>query len=95
MTKRRSQPGAFSAYRWIALQNDRAGRGPLASYFKGEVLSGRDTDIFTSNMCTFSSLDLPYLSLTIACIDLAEDVRNFSFRGSAYGSYFFVANPLL
>ncbi|KAK2467893.1 hypothetical protein APHAL10511_000188 [Amanita phalloides] len=43
-------PGAFSAYRYIALQNDEHGRGPLASYFKGEVLHGRDTDIFTSNM---------------------------------------------
>ncbi|KAI0675208.1 chitin synthase-domain-containing protein [Trametes maxima] len=43
-------PGAFSAYRYIALQNDKYGLGPLASYFKGEVLHGRDTDIFTSNM---------------------------------------------
>ncbi|KAF5316916.1 hypothetical protein D9611_003857 [Ephemerocybe angulata] len=43
-------PGAFSAYRYIALQNDSQGVGPLASYFKGEVLHGRDTDIFTSNM---------------------------------------------
>ncbi|KAL0068737.1 hypothetical protein AAF712_004066 [Marasmius tenuissimus] len=43
-------PGAFSAYRYIALQNDDRGVGPLASYFKGEVLHGRDTDIFTSNM---------------------------------------------
>ncbi|KAL6300445.1 chitin synthase-domain-containing protein [Sparassis latifolia] len=43
-------PGAFSAYRYIALQNDKMGYGPLASYFKGEVLHGRDTDIFTSNM---------------------------------------------
>ncbi|KAH6913854.1 chitin synthase [Coprinopsis sp. MPI-PUGE-AT-0042] len=43
-------PGAFSAYRYIALQNDEFGVGPLASYFKGEVLHGRDTDIFTSNM---------------------------------------------
>ncbi|KAF8514223.1 glycosyltransferase family 2 protein [Hysterangium stoloniferum] len=43
-------PGAFSAYRYIALQNDKDGIGPLASYFKGEVLHGRDTDIFTSNM---------------------------------------------
>ncbi|KAI0786713.1 glycosyltransferase family 2 protein [Abortiporus biennis] len=43
-------PGAFSAYRYIALQNDKFGMGPLASYFKGEVLHGRDTDIFTSNM---------------------------------------------
>jgi chitin synthase len=46
-------PGAFSAYRFIALQDNKVtGRGPLASYFKGEVLHGpgRDTDIFTSNM---------------------------------------------
>lgn len=43
-------PGAFSAYRYIALQNDKDGHGPLASYFKGEVLSGRQQDIFTSNM---------------------------------------------
>ncbi|KDQ21855.1 glycosyltransferase family 2 protein [Botryobasidium botryosum FD-172 SS1] len=43
-------PGAFSAYRYIALQNNKAGVGPLASYFKGEVLHGRDNDILTSNM---------------------------------------------
>ena len=40
------------SFRYIALQNDKQGQGPLASYFKGEVLHGRDTDIFTSNMCT-------------------------------------------
>ncbi|KAH7339466.1 chitin synthase-domain-containing protein [Rhizoctonia solani] len=43
-------PGAFSAYRYIALLNDKNGEGPLASYFKGEVLHGRTHDIFTSNM---------------------------------------------
>ncbi|EIW82657.1 glycosyltransferase family 2 protein [Coniophora puteana RWD-64-598 SS2] len=43
-------PGAFSAYRYIALANDKTGQGPLASYFKGEVLHGADADIFTSNM---------------------------------------------
>ncbi|KAA1099577.1 Chitin synthase, class 3 [Puccinia graminis f. sp. tritici] len=43
-------PGAFSAYRYIALKNDEIGRGPLASYFKGETLAGRDPDVFTSNM---------------------------------------------
>ncbi|KZV97775.1 glycosyltransferase family 2 protein [Exidia glandulosa HHB12029] len=43
-------PGAFSAYRYIALCNDKHGNGPLASYFKGEFVHGRDTDIFTSNM---------------------------------------------
>ncbi len=45
-------PGAFSAYRYIALQNDAQGRGPLCSYFKGETLHGgqTDADVFTSNM---------------------------------------------
>lgn len=45
-------PGAFSAYRYIALQNDAKGEGPLASYFKGETLHGgkNNADIFTSNM---------------------------------------------
>lgn len=39
------------AYRYIALQNDPVtGKGPLASYFKGERLHGGDADVFTSNM---------------------------------------------
>jgi chitin synthase len=45
-------PGAFSAYRYVALQNDVNGEGPLAQYFKGETLHGADADagIFTKNM---------------------------------------------
>ena len=45
-------PGAFSAYRYVALQNDAVGNGPLCSYFKGETLQGgtTDADIFSSNM---------------------------------------------
>ena len=43
-------PGALSAYRYHALQNDESGRGPLAQYFKGEKLHGKDADIFTANM---------------------------------------------
>ncbi|WFD29765.1 chitin synthase [Malassezia sp. CBS 17886] len=45
-------PGAFSAYRYAALQNDAMGYGPLASYFKGETLQGGrgDSDVFSSNM---------------------------------------------
>ena len=31
-------PGAFSAYRYIALQNDSAGWGPLQKYFLSEKM---------------------------------------------------------
>lgn len=43
-------PGAFSAYRYVALQNDKNGQGPLCSYFKGETLHGTGAGIFESNM---------------------------------------------
>jgi len=43
-------PGAFSAYRYVALQNDHLGQGPLASYFKGETLHGAGVGIFEANM---------------------------------------------
>ncbi len=43
-------PGALSAYRYHALQNDATGHGPLSQYFKGEELRGQDADVFTANM---------------------------------------------
>ncbi|KAI1431288.1 glycosyltransferase family 2 protein [Xylaria sp. CBS 124048] len=43
-------PGAFSAYRYIALQNDKHGQGPLEKYFKGETLHGAGAGVFTANM---------------------------------------------
>ncbi|KAI8381355.1 chitin synthase 1 [Radiomyces spectabilis] len=43
-------PGAFSAYRYVALQNDANGHGPLEKYFLGEQMHGSDADIFTANM---------------------------------------------
>ncbi|KAH9849261.1 chitin synthase 2 [Lenzites betulinus] len=45
-------PGAFSAYRYKALQNGPDGKGPLASYFKGEAMhgSGSDAGLFERNM---------------------------------------------
>jgi len=43
-------PGALSAYRYHALQNDETGHGPLSQYFKGETLHGQNADVFTANM---------------------------------------------
>jgi chitin synthase len=43
-------PGALSAYRYHALQNDHTGHGPLSQYFKGEQLHGQNADVFTANM---------------------------------------------
>jgi chitin synthase len=43
--------GAFSAYRYVALQDDNnTGEGPLKKYFAGETLHGADAGIFTANM---------------------------------------------
>ncbi|EJU02992.1 glycosyltransferase family 2 protein [Dacryopinax primogenitus] len=43
-------PGAFSAYRYIALQNDAMGTGPLQKYFLGEKMHGSNAGIFEANM---------------------------------------------
>lgn len=44
-------PGAFSAYRYVALQNDKNGQGPLEKYFLGETLhGGGEAGLFESNM---------------------------------------------
>jgi chitin synthase len=42
-------PGAFSAYRYIALQNDKSGHGPLEKYFAGEHMHA-SAGVFTANM---------------------------------------------
>ncbi|KPI40563.1 Chitin synthase 2 [Cyphellophora attinorum] len=42
-------PGAFSAYRYVALQNDKNGEGPLEKYFRGEKMHA-DAGVFTANM---------------------------------------------
>ena len=44
-------PGAFSAYRYLALHSDDPTSGPLNVYFKGEKLHGPgNPDVFTANM---------------------------------------------
>ncbi|KAF5368521.1 hypothetical protein D9758_002452 [Tetrapyrgos nigripes] len=46
-------PGAFSAYRYKALQNGPDGKGPLASYFKGETMhagGANGAGLFERNM---------------------------------------------
>nr|AAD40178.1 chitin synthase A [Ophiostoma novo-ulmi] len=43
-------PAAFSAYRYVALQNDKNGEGPLEKYFAGEKLHRASAGIFTANM---------------------------------------------
>ncbi|KAJ9098159.1 hypothetical protein QFC21_004488 [Naganishia friedmannii] len=77
-------PGAFSAYRWRALQNDETGKGPLASYFKGEELKGKDADTFTANMYLAEDRAKPnhrfrlkYVSAAVAHTDAPETIAEF------------------
>ncbi|ORZ01326.1 chitin synthase 1 [Syncephalastrum racemosum] len=43
-------PGAFSAYRYEAVQDQPDGRGPLQTYFLGETMHGDKAGIFAANM---------------------------------------------
>jgi hypothetical protein len=40
----------LTCWKYIALQNDEHGRGPLASYFRGEEMLAGKADTFTANM---------------------------------------------
>jgi chitin synthase len=42
-------PGALSAYRYVAIQNDKNGEGPLEKYFRGEKMHAT-AGVFTANM---------------------------------------------
>lgn len=56
-------PGAFSAYRYIALQNNELGQGPLASYFKGEDIQAAEQ--------TFSHANMYLAEDRVLCFELA------------------------
>lgn len=68
-------PGAFSAYRYKALQNGPDGKGPLASYFKGETMhaGGSGAGLF-GEICPYQVLGFQAYSFIIERnMYLAED----------------------
>lgn len=60
-------PGAFSAYRYIALQNDVRGEGPLQKYFLGETMV-RPSLIVWKLALNIYSMELARTSLPQICI---------------------------
>jgi cellulose synthase/poly-beta-1,6-N-acetylglucosamine synthase-like glycosyltransferase len=63
-------PGAFSAYRYIALQNDVKGEGPLQKYFLGETLVRFSFRYLILPLITPHSMVQGQISLQRTCISL-------------------------
>ncbi|KAL7420606.1 Chitin synthase, class 6 [Cryptotrichosporon argae] len=71
-------PGAFSAYRYIALQNDASGKGPLASYFQGENLHTGKADTFTANIAKpKANWVLKYVKSAVGETDCPDTIPEF------------------
>ncbi|KAG9032604.1 Chitin synthase, class 1 [Tulasnella sp. JGI-2019a] len=73
-------PGAFSAYRYIALMSNALGEGPLQKYLLREQMDGADADISTAHVClaklVVSKPDCSwthrYVKAAVADIDVPE-----------------------
>jgi Glycosyltransferases, probably involved in cell wall biogenesis len=68
-------PGAFSAYRFVALQNDKNGEGPLERYFLGEKMHGANAGI-SQPTCTWrEDRILCFVDCLQAEVPMAPSVR--------------------
>ena len=74
-------PGAFSMYRYIALQNDSTGEGPLQNYFLGETMVSLlcllHDSLFDMNV-SFCSIEPEQIFSLRICILLKIEYRIFS-----------------
>jgi hypothetical protein len=73
-------PGAFSAYRYIALQNDLTGEGPLQKYFLGETMVGLLSflHVVLNMNVSFCSMELERIFSLRTCISLKIEYVIFS-----------------
>ncbi|WVQ84997.1 hypothetical protein IAT38_007161 [Cryptococcus sp. DSM 104549] len=91
-------PGAFSAYRWIALQNNADGTGPLSSYVKGEQLNTGKADTFTGNIAkTKANWVLKFVKAAVGETDCPDTIPEFISQRRRWlnGSFFAAVYALI
>ncbi|KAG5463220.1 MAG: chitin synthase-domain-containing protein [Olpidium bornovanus] len=89
-------PGAFSAYRYVALQDSSPGHGPLSQYFKGETMHGAGAGVFEANMYLAEDRILCFELSAKAETDVPDNVPEFISQRRRWlnGSFFAAAYAL-
>jgi len=65
-------PDAFSAYRYVALQNDSFGNGPLQTYFMGENIHGAAVRTTKTHLQVGDGWILRYVKAAYAAVDVLD-----------------------
>jgi len=89
-------PGAFSAYQYVAPQNDAHGERPLQKYLLGETMYGAGASILTANLCLGSDLVDGKCEVNMMCLLFSYSILRilrWELVSKRDGSWFFFTAP--